>query len=594
MNTNKKPAHMRPGAVVDEAVDEATDEVASAAEDAAVGSAADKAVVATIGAATGETASLSSSTAAAETASAPTDAQPNDVDAHLKALEEAEYAIERAFATGKADRAAITQRAHDRALEAADLVADAMEADAESDELARMAIIAENSKDKEKIKAARNRSKTARKEAKAKHKEATKVAKDAYESIKFSQPGKLGFVMRAVQVGYAFNIVATLFALLYTSRDVIVYDSFTILSWIEIILQGVGFWFFINYYKVARPFVIITSAISLVVPAIFNIATGHFDPFTALLDGAWNIFLIIYFWRSKRVREVLVNDFSTLKPTAVGADFKINRKGWPYIRNLIMYFIVFSVLGHWMEAAMCQLIRLGLVQGEYDPTNTMLWRDWLYPYPMEGAAVVVIAVALYPLWQYFLKKWPDKPLLGYVLSFVVNGLTCGIIEFSMGLIVNSNHQLWDYSDMPFNFMGQVCLQNMLAFAAAASIITWVVYPMLERWLARIPNDTMNIIFVVIAIIGGILWSLYIIDPPENHVATEVIEATAAKPSDISHADLAGMVQDEVSLGITVEDMQEQLDNATSIDEQTRAELQQEIDALNASSGHIAEIIGRAA
>ena len=432
-----------------------------------------------------------------------------EAEKRMQMLDDAEHAINAAFATGKADRAEITKVARENAQDAVRIVGEAMEADEQADEITRLAVIAENMGDREKTKDVRKRAKDARREAKKAHKAATKAAKTAYDAIKFSQPGKLGF-LRAVQVVYALNIALTLATLLATSRDAIVYNSTTIFSWITIILEGVGFWFFINYFKKTKEVVIITSVFCLATYLVTWFLTGKTTLLEIVGAGGWNVFLILYFALSSRIDAVFVNDFSSYKPRARE---EINRSGWPFVRNLIIYFIVFSVLGHWMEAGMCQFIRLGWVQGEYDPSNTMLWRDWLYPYPMEGAAVVVIALALYPLWQYLLKRF--KPIVAYALSFVANALTCGAIEFFMGLIVNANYQLWDYRDNFGNLMGQVCLQNVLAFGVAASIIAWIVYPLLERWIAKIPRDTMNIAFVVIAVIGGILWSLYIIDPPES-------------------------------------------------------------------------------
>jgi len=171
-------------------------------------------------------------------------------------------------------------------------------------------------------------------------------------------------------------------------------------------------------------------------------------------------------------------------------------------------------LGHWMEMGMCQFIIMGVVQGEYDPSNTMLWRDWLYPFPMEGAAVVVIALVLYPFFVWLKKKFTGKRRwIAYVISFFAGALLCTIIEFSMGLIVNADLQLWDYRDNFCNIMGQVCLQNTMAFGVVAAIITWWVYPLMERMIARVPQDIMNIVAVVIFVFGGIVWSLYLINPP---------------------------------------------------------------------------------
>ena len=498
-------------------------------------------------------------------------------DARMRALDDVEHAMHRAFNTGRASRAEITRQAQERGAEAVRLAGVAMEYDDEADEAARLAIITEGSNDRQRIRSARKRAKVARREAKEAHHKATAAAKDSYDAIKFSTPGKLGF-LRFVQVFYGFNIGMTLLALLLTSRDTITYDSVTLMDWVTIILQGVAFWFFINYYKVARPFVMVTAAICFLVPTVVSIVQGRFSFFGTLFASFWNIFLIIYMWRSKRVKAVLVNDFSSLDILPNDERVRIQRSGWPFARNLIIYFIVFSVLGHWMEAAMCQLIRLGLVQGEYDPTNTMLWRDWLYPYPMEGAAVVIIALVLFPLWKYLLEKYPRTPLVAYVLSFVANALTCTIIEFSMGLVVNADHQLWDYTENFGNIMGQVCLQNTLAFGVAASLIAWIVYPMMERWIARMPADVMNIAFVVIAIFGGILWSLYIVDPPENHVTQIVqdVQDTQVTLETVTK-DVAWTVED---LQLDSEELKKRLDKDTSLTEGERKQMQEHLDNIN--------------
>jgi len=435
----------------------------------------------------------------------------NDLDERLMALEDAERAIDSAYSTGKAERAKITQMAQLDAAEAVAMAGIAMEADVEADEAMRISVIAERNGDREQAKAARKKERAARKKAKAEHRAATKSAKQAYDAIKFSAPNKMGF-MRAVQVAFALHIAMVLVWLMVTSRDAMQYNVTTMMDWVMVILEGVAFWMFINRYKVARPFVIAMSAFGLIVPAAFDVVSGQFNPFALMVNGAFYIFLIFYFALSKRVKATLVNDFSQHKGDYEKEDFVINRRGWPFYRNLIMYFILFSVLGHWMEMGMCQFIILGLVQGEYDPSNTLLWRDWLYPFPMEGAAVVIIALVLYPFYLWLKKKVKPRALV-YVISFLSGALLCTLIEFSMGLIVNADLQLWDYRDNFCNFMGQVCLQNTMAFGVVASIITWWVYPLLERWIARVPRDIMNIVFIVVALFGAIIWSLYIINPP---------------------------------------------------------------------------------
>ena len=437
----------------------------------------------------------------------------DELEDKLKELEKAENAIDSAYSTGKVERAKITQSAQLDAAEAVAMAGIAMEADVEADEAMRISVIAEKSGDRDKAKDARKKEREARKKANKDHKAATKSAKRAYDAIKFSAPNKMGF-MRVVQLLFAAHIGVVLLWLVLTSRDTVSYNVNTIMDWIMVILEGVAFWMFINRYKVARPLVIGMSVLGLVVPVVVDISLGRFNAGAILTNGAFYIFLILYFALSTRVKATLVNDISLRKGDYEKEDFVINRRGWPFFRNLVIYFIVFSLVGHWMEMGMCQFIRMGLVEGQYDPSNTMLWRDVLYPFPMEGAAVVVIALFLYPLFLW-LKKKVRPWILAYVISFIAGALLCTVIELSMGLIVNADFHLWDYRENFGNIMGQVCLQNTLAFGVVAAIITWWIYPLLERLLARVPRDIMNIVFVVIAVFGAIIWSLYLIEPPQQ-------------------------------------------------------------------------------
>ena len=508
----------------------------------------------------------------------------DDLEAKLKALDDAERAINRAYSTGKAERAKITQAAQLDAAEAVAMAGIAMEADVEADEAMRISVIAEKSGDREKAKAARQKERAARKKAKAEHKAATKSAKQAYDAIKFSAPNKMGF-MRVVQIAFAFHIFTVLVWLVLTSRDAMVYNVTTMMDWVMIILEGVAFWMFINRYKIARPFVIAMAAIGLIVPAIVDISMGSFNPFALAINGAFYIFLIFYFIFSKRVKATLVNDFSKHDGEYEKDDFVINRRGWPFYRNLIMYFILFSVIGHWMEMGMCQFIIMGLVQGEYDASNTLLWRDWLYPFPMEGAAVVIIALVLYPFFLWLKKKFTGKKRwLAYVISFFAGALLCTLIEFSMGLIVNADLQLWDYRDNFCNIMGQVCLQNTTAFGVVAAIITWWVYPLMERWIARVPRDIMNIVFVVVAIFGAILWSLYIINPPgvdEQNKHPEMAEQIQKQEEQAKIAAERDDVSDAIDAYSAMNgSMRELVNSSTALSDDEKLKMLADLDAID--------------
>jgi len=44
-----------------------------------------------------------------------------------------------------------------------------------------------------------------------------------------------------------------------------------------------------------------------------------------------------------------------------------------------------------------------------------------------------------------------------------------VMEFAAGLLVNRQHQVWNYCDLPFNLLGQICLPFSLLWIPIASL-----------------------------------------------------------------------------------------------------------------------------
>ena len=157
-------------------------------------------------------------------------------------------------------------------------------------------------------------------------------------------------------------------------------------------------------------------------------------------------------------------------------------------RDLMIYFVVFSMLGHWAEMLFCYNIYLGVFMGDVDFSEVMLWHQWLFPYFAEGVAVVLIVVLLTPVKEWLLTKFGGRVLPAVLASIVITAAVCTTIDFTCGMICNQNYEVWDYRALPFNFMGQVCLQNSTVYTVAASLILWIFYPLMDRGLRRMPRS----------------------------------------------------------------------------------------------------------
>ena len=198
----------------------------------------------------------------------------------------------------------------------------------------------------------------------------------------------------------------------------------------------------------------------------------------------------------KQGASLLASGASSPQPTH-NSDEDIYEKPftWPWLRNLCIYYFTFSIIGHWAEIGFCWLIVLGVVMGDYDFTHAQLWDWWLCPYPAEGIAVVLIALLLFPFKEWVLKKTGGRVWLTLIISFLVNMLVCATIDFTTGITANADYQLWDYRALPFNFMGQIVLQNTLVYTMAATFIVWVIYPLMAKALHRMPPRYANGLFV---------------------------------------------------------------------------------------------------
>ena len=331
----------------------------------------------------------------------------------------------------------------------------------------------------------------------------------------FSDPRKLGF-LRVIQVLCAFNVVITvaLSAFLVKGNYELGFSDY--LDYLNLLFNGVLFWLIWQRKAIARPFAIAYALFNIAAGSLYNVFTGEFSLPLQLAYSLLDIVLIAYFATSRRVRAQLVEPFSVeVKRRQQEADEQFfNLRSWPFWRNLIIYFCVFSVVGHWLEAGYCTFIRFGILPGTYDPTS-QIWSDWLYPFCVYGVGAVACVLLFYPV-KNLLMRAMKGTLAPLALSFVLNAAVCTLIELVMGLMLNQplpdgSLPLWDYRNMFCNFMGQICLQNALAFGDIATLMTWVIYPGLETLLGRLSRDVMNVVFVVVVVGFCILFFFYCIN-----------------------------------------------------------------------------------
>ncbi len=327
-------------------------------------------------------------------------------------------------------------------------------------------------------------------------------------------PKKLGF-MRVLQVLFVFNVLLSIVMLTTYVKGSYQITFVMLLDMLNLMFDGVLFWLIMRRYSVARWFAIGFAVFNISVGTVSNIVAGEFEISTQIMLCTSDIVILLYFLTSQRAKAVLVRPFASARvedTLGKGENSFYNLKKWSFWRSLIIYFCLFCVVGHWAEAGYCLFIKYGILPGVYDPTS-QIWSDWLYPFPVYGFGMVACIILLFPI-KNMIQRKVRNIWLALILSFVINAAVCTSIELVMGLLqnqpVNGVYPLWDYSNMFCNFMGQICLQNALAFGAISTLMVWAVYPLLEKCMIKLPNNVANTLFIVVVIFYSILSGLYLI------------------------------------------------------------------------------------
>ena len=151
------------------------------------------------------------------------------------------------------------------------------------------------------------------------------------------------------------------------------------------------------------------------------------------------------------------------------------------IENLILVFFIYSFAGWFMESV-----------GGILKEKRFINRGFLIgPYcPVYGYGVVAITLLL--------GKYKDD----FVTLFIMSTLLCGSLEYLTSYIMEKlfHARWWDYHNHKFNINGRICLETMLPFGIAGSVILCILNPMIYSKLALLPDLVMNIISALLVII----------------------------------------------------------------------------------------------
>lgn len=152
--------------------------------------------------------------------------------------------------------------------------------------------------------------------------------------------------------------------------------------------------------------------------------------------------------------------------------------------DLIWIFVIYAFLGWCLEViyaavTLGKFVNRGFLNGPFCP--------------IYGFGLIVVLTILEPF------------KANLLLLFVGSVLLTTALELITGLILERifNQKWWDYTDIPYNFMGYVCLGQSLAWGLACVFVIYILQPFINNFIEFTNNDfgrmTLSFIIALIAL-----------------------------------------------------------------------------------------------
>ena len=151
------------------------------------------------------------------------------------------------------------------------------------------------------------------------------------------------------------------------------------------------------------------------------------------------------------------------------------------LAETFLYFLAYSIFGWAFESFCC------LAMAKKPVSRGFLIGPWCPIYGLGGIALAA-----------FLRDFTLPPVITWLGMILI----CTLVEYLSSVILEKLFKIrwWDYSDMPFNLNGRVCLWASLMFGIIGWFVLFVLKPWFAGVLAGFTPDNICLIAGVLAVI----------------------------------------------------------------------------------------------
>lgn len=147
------------------------------------------------------------------------------------------------------------------------------------------------------------------------------------------------------------------------------------------------------------------------------------------------------------------------------------------VKNIIIYFFIYSLLGWIAEVIYCFIIDKEIV-------NRGFLKGPICPIYGVGAITIILLL---------------KTDLKILLVFFLGAIIASFLEYITSYILEISFKTkwWDYSNEKFNLNGRICLKNSFFFGILSVFLIKIIHPNILKILNYINNDFLSFLTIIL-------------------------------------------------------------------------------------------------
>ena len=154
----------------------------------------------------------------------------------------------------------------------------------------------------------------------------------------------------------------------------------------------------------------------------------------------------------------------------------------------LLFFYLYSLIGWCFESVYVsikkrRLINRGFIRGPF--------------LPLYGSGAIVMLFV-------------SRPFSDQILYLFLAGMIgATLLEYITGVLMESLFKVryWDYSNLKFNYQGQVCLSSSIAWGGLTVLMTRVIHQPIERFVLTLDQTYLSVLATILTILIGVDFAL---------------------------------------------------------------------------------------